>query len=120
MVRSTVVMHSRINATRMWTNRALGEAIYATGRDIRDGAKANMIPGHAYDTGYMHDHTVLEPAGPYACRVHVDAWYAAYPELGSSRYAARPFLMPAIMVFWPDAMIIHFKESMLRPFGSKT
>lgn len=90
------LFHARLQAT-----------LTATGEDLAAAVRANMYPGHAYETGYMHDHTAWEPTGDLAGQVHVDAPYAGFVEFGTSRMAPRPFLTPALAADWPKVCLAH-------------
>lgn len=91
-------------------HKRLGEALTAAGEDLVVAVQANMVPGHAYDTGYMHDHTTWEQEDETHGRVHVDADYAAFVEFGTVKMVARPFMHPAIAEGWPKTMYLRAVE----------
>jgi hypothetical protein len=98
----------------------LARTIAETGEDIARQTRQNMTPHHFYDTGMSQDETRWEQLGPLHGQVHIPSAYAAYPEFGTRRYAARPALTPAVMLLWPSALHRHWAEDdlpALKPFG---
>lgn len=99
-----------IPAAALMIRKRFGDAVQAAGKDLAVAVKANMVPGHAYDTGYMHDHTTWVPTGELSGYVHVDTDYAGYVEYGTRNMSARPFLAPALADGWPKLLYNRAKE----------
>lgn len=101
VVGGTVSLVNRIPGAAYREPAKFAAVVQETGRDLTDATKANMVPGHAYLSGYMHDHTTWKKTGPLTGMVLVDAPYAGFVENGTVNMEPRPFLRPAIAQHWP-------------------
>lgn len=102
-----VRLKSRLPLVARLFRARLQATLDATGEELAAAVRANMYPGHAYLTGYMHDHTTWEPTGDLAGQIHVDAPYAGFVEFGTVHMAPRPFLTPALAADWPKTCYAH-------------
>jgi hypothetical protein len=115
LVNAGVAVSLRFRVAKLLMLEHARRAIAQTGREIADQTKANMTPGHFLDTGLSQATTQWEQLSADGGQVHIPTEYAAYPELGTSRMAARPVLMPAILQLWPDRIHANWHRAHLLP-----
>ncbi len=81
-------------------------AVREAGQDLVSAAQANLYPGHGYDTGELHDSIHFDDDQEGGGTLYVDAPYAGYVELGTSKMAPIPFVSPALAAL-PDNLVEH-------------
>ena len=110
-VRLTNHFHQAAAAVRDY----LARTITATGKDIAEKTRENMVPHHFLDTGLSQETTRWEQLGELNGQVHIPTAYAAYPEYGTSHMAPRPALTPAIEALWPEQLERNWRDAPLLP-----
>lgn len=105
MISGSARLTNRFGLAIALATEQLARTVAQTGRDIAQSTRENMHPEHYfYDTGLSQDETRWSQISPLSGAVQVPTEYAAYPEFGTSRMAARPALTPAIMQHWPSTL----------------
>lgn len=115
MPQSSVRLTNRFAASRLIVRDYLARTITATGKDIAEQTRNNMVPNHFLDTGLSQENTQWEQLGELEGQVHIATDYAADPEFGTVTMAARPVLRPAIMQVWPDQLQRNWRAAPLLP-----
>lgn len=89
-------LHERFAEVQAEIRTELAAAVAAAGHDVAEAAKANLYPGHGYDTGTLQASIHFEEDATDGGTLYVDAPYAGYVEFGTRRMAAIPYLTPAL------------------------
>jgi HK97 gp10 family phage protein len=74
------------------TDRALAGIAF----QVQAETQANIVNKHIYDTGALHNSIEAEKKQKDLYWVHDAVDYGIYNELGTSKMAARPFMVPAV------------------------
>jgi hypothetical protein len=120
MITGSVKLTNRMGLGKAFVLDHLARTVAETGRDIAQTTRENMTPGHFLDTGLSQDQTRWSQVSPLAGAVQVPTEYAAYPEFGTSRMAARPVLVPAILQHWPSTLHKNWNDPLLPEVGPIT
>jgi HK97 gp10 family phage protein len=95
-ISATIRLRSRSAAAAAEIRAGLVASVHDTGEKVVQRAKANLYPGHGYDTGELQGSIHYERDQPTGGTVKVDAPYAGYVELGTVHMAPIPYLRPAM------------------------
>jgi HK97 gp10 family phage protein len=110
---SKVIVQNRAREFALAVDARAKAAVNSATHDIFNKSQDNV----PVDTGTLRGSGKIDPAqgagGQYRGKVHYETNYAIYVEMGTSRMAAQPYLVPAAMLAEGK-----FKSNLKRSLGA--